>query len=76
MDNENFSSSENPKCFQKSEMFPKIQIRFRKSNAHAHILDWCAFALDGVKNVMDGLTNGQTKRFSEKDEKWFYTVAG
>ena len=53
MDNENFSSSENPKCFQKSEMFPKIQIRFRKSNAHAHILDWCAFALDGVKNVSD-----------------------
>ena len=24
---------------------------FRKSNAHTLILDWCAFALDGVKNV-------------------------
>ena len=31
------------------EMFSKIRISFRKSNAHSHILDWCAFALDGVK---------------------------
>ena len=31
--------------------------RSRKSNAHTLILDWCAFALDGVKNVTDGPTD-------------------
>ena len=40
---------------------PDVQVfrtsRSRKSNAHTLILDWCAFALDGVKNVTDGPTD-------------------
>ena len=28
--------------------------------SHAHSLDWCAFVLDGVKNVTDGPTDGRT----------------
>ena len=36
---------------------------FRKSNAHTHILDWCACALDGVKIVGYGRTNGRTRLF-------------
>ena len=31
--------------------------KFQKSNAHAHKLDWCVCALDGVKNVTDQRTN-------------------
>ena len=30
---------------------------FRKSNAYAHTLDWCAFALDGGKKTLP--TDGQ-----------------
>ena len=30
--------------------FLKIK-QIKKSNAHAHTLDWCAFALDGVKRL-------------------------
>ena len=29
---------------------PPRQFFLRKSNTHAYTLDWCAFALDGVKN--------------------------
>ena len=36
-----------------------VLLLLQKSNAHAHILDWCAFALDVVKNVTNGRTNGQ-----------------
>ena len=35
---------------------------FRKSNAHTHILDWCAFVLDGVKIVGYKRTNGRTSK--------------
>ena len=35
----------------------------RKSNAHTHISDSCAFALDGVKNVTDEPTNERTRCF-------------
>ena len=37
----------------------------RKSNAHTLILDWCAFALDGVKNVTNEQTNERTRGFKE-----------
>ena len=37
-----------------------VIVLLRKSNARAHISDWCAFALDGVKKVR---TNGRTRRF-------------
>ena len=33
---------------------PPRQFFLRKSNTHAYTSDWCAFALDGVKNVTDG----------------------
>ena len=36
-----------------------IVLLLQKSNARAHISDWCAFALDGVKNVTDQPTNEQ-----------------